>query len=331
MTAELTSESIMVSIICLAFNHEKFIRDALEGFVNQKTDFAYEVLIHDDASQDGTADIIREYEKKYPDIIKPIYQTVNQYSQGVLICDEVLFPKARGKYIAMCEGDDYWTDCGKLQKQVDILEKNPQYSACTHCVSMVDYRSGEENVINPTDQDYIFGVSDLILWRDKKYHTSSLMLRKEFFVVPSELRMRKVGDYPRAVYCALNGQVYYMRDIMAKYRYFTPGSWSSRNEGENERIKQNLLDRIDFLERLNKYCKGKFRDEILYASRQNECKLCQCNNDYRTVVRQYKDLIMDLDSNERRRIYLRAYFPVCFRVGHKIKSVFKKSKFLNVK
>jgi len=116
-----------VSICCLAYNHEPYIRDCLDGFMIQQTNFDFEVLIHDDASTDKTAEIIREYEKKYPDIIKPIYQTENQYSKRVGITRVFQFPRARGKYIAMCEGDDYWTDPLKLQKQVDFLESNPDY------------------------------------------------------------------------------------------------------------------------------------------------------------------------------------------------------------
>ena len=109
---------IMVSVICNVFNHEAYIRDALEGFVSQKTNFPFEVLIHDDASTDKSADIIHEYEAKYPNLIKPIYQTQNQYSRGGGITRKFQIPRVKGKYIAMCEGDDYWTDENKLQKQV---------------------------------------------------------------------------------------------------------------------------------------------------------------------------------------------------------------------
>lgn len=119
----------LVSICCLAYNHAPYIRQCLDGFMMQKTDFLFEVLIHDDASTDATADIIREYEQKYPDIIKPIYQTENQHSKGVKISATYNWPRAKGKYIAICEGDDYWTDPLKLQKQADILENNENISS----------------------------------------------------------------------------------------------------------------------------------------------------------------------------------------------------------
>ena len=116
------TEDIIVSIITLTYNHEPYIRECLDGNLMQQTSFKFELLIHDDASTDNTANIIREYAAKYPNIIKPIYQTENQYSQKVPIGCTYLYPRAQGKYIALCEGDDYWTDPLKLQKQVDFLE-----------------------------------------------------------------------------------------------------------------------------------------------------------------------------------------------------------------
>lgn len=116
----------------MTYNHESYIRQCLDGFLFQQTNFTFEILLHDDASTDNTANIIREYESKYPDLIKPIYQTENQYSKGVGISVVYQFPRAKGKYIALCEGDDYWTDPYKLQKQVDFLEANPSFSLSFH-------------------------------------------------------------------------------------------------------------------------------------------------------------------------------------------------------
>lgn len=124
----------LVSIRCLVYNHEPYLRQCLDGFVMQKTNFPFEAIVHDDASTDGSAAIIREYAEKYPDIIKPIYETENQYSKhdGSMhrIIDAAVHPKS--KYIALCEGDDYWTDPNKLQIQVDFLEAHPDYSLAVH-------------------------------------------------------------------------------------------------------------------------------------------------------------------------------------------------------
>ena len=125
---ESLDNQIVVSIRCLTYNHAPYIRQCLDGFVMQKTNFRFEAIVHDDASTDGTQDIIREYEKKYPDIIKPIYEKENQYSKhdGSLgrIMNSAMSPSS--KYIAVCEGDDFWTDPYKLQKQVDYLETHPE-------------------------------------------------------------------------------------------------------------------------------------------------------------------------------------------------------------
>ena len=125
-------KELIVTIRCLVYNHEPFLRQCLDGFVMQQTNFRFEAIVHDDASTDGSAAIIREYAAKYPDIIKPIYETENQYSKRDGSLRRIMNAHTHGKYVAMCEGDDYWTDPLKLQKQVDFLESHPDFSLCTH-------------------------------------------------------------------------------------------------------------------------------------------------------------------------------------------------------
>lgn len=126
-------EEIKVSICCITYNHEKYIRDALESFLMQKTNFKYEIIVHDDASTDQTPQIIKEYAEKYPNIIVPILQTKNQYSQGIKIAATYIWPRARGKYITICEGDDFWIDEHKLQKQFEKMEIDKELAFCCHC------------------------------------------------------------------------------------------------------------------------------------------------------------------------------------------------------
>ncbi len=118
----------LVSICCTAYNQEKYIAQTLESFLGQRCHFAYEILVHDDASTDRTPEIIREYAAKHPDVIRPMLQSENQYCKGISIDGTFNFPRARGKYIALCEGDDYWCDPEKLQRQIDHMESNP---SCT--------------------------------------------------------------------------------------------------------------------------------------------------------------------------------------------------------
>lgn len=135
----------LVSICCLSYNHAPFLKECLDGFLMQQTNFEYEILIHDDCSTDGSDEIIREYASKYPEKIFPLYEEENQYSKGMESVIDIAFNynRARGKYIAYCEGDDYWTDPLKLQKQVDFMESHPDYSVCFHRCSHLNSHNGK--------------------------------------------------------------------------------------------------------------------------------------------------------------------------------------------
>lgn len=122
----------LVSVIIITYNHEKYLRDSIEGCLEQKTDFPYEIIIHDDASTDGTTDIVREYAEKYPDLIIPILQKENQYSKGTKIIQSIIIPHSKGEYIAICEGDDYWCNPNKLERQIKFLQENPSFVGSSH-------------------------------------------------------------------------------------------------------------------------------------------------------------------------------------------------------
>ena len=137
-----SSSDPLVSISCITYNHINYIEQCLDGFLEQETDYPFEILIHDDCSTDGTTEIIQKYSTKYPDIIKPMYETENQYQQGKPAGSLIWnIPRAKGKYIALCEGDDYWIDENKLQMQVDFLEKNPEYGMCYTNFNLVSEKS----------------------------------------------------------------------------------------------------------------------------------------------------------------------------------------------
>jgi len=219
-------DRIMVSVVCNVYNHEKYLRNALDGFVSQKTNFPYEVLVHDDASTDSSAAIIREYEEKYPEIIKPIYQTVNQYSQRVPINVTFQIPRIQGKYVAVCEGDDYWTDPLKLQKQVDFMETNPEYTMCATSTQWLDMRTGAEIPLCKTEEDRDISLEEIILEKKGRiFQYATILMKQDIFCKrPEWIRTFGVGDYPLNIYAATQGKVRMLADVTAVYRNNAPGS-----------------------------------------------------------------------------------------------------------
>lgn len=128
----------LVSIICHTFNHAGYIDDAIQGFLAQRTNFPFEVIVRDDASTDGTSARVAAYARRYPGLIRAVIERENRYAQGVTPTT-VTFPMARGRFIAMCEGDDYWCDASKLQRQVECLRRNPQAGMAIHPAILVQY------------------------------------------------------------------------------------------------------------------------------------------------------------------------------------------------
>ena len=181
-----------VSIICFAYNHEKYIRQALDGFVCQKTDFPFEIIIHDDASTDQTASIIKEYEKNHPKLFKPIYQTVNQYSLETGRVTKICYTAAKGKYISLCEADDYWIDPYKLQKQVDFLEEN---ESCSYVFSNCSvHKSSGEISKNKLELKKVFDLSYL-LKRNIMPGTATVMFKNNFEKIINLLNIVMTGSF----------------------------------------------------------------------------------------------------------------------------------------
>ena len=231
----------MVSIVCNTYNQGKYIRNAIDSFLMQQADFEYEILIHDDASTDCTPDIIKEYEKRYPDKVKPIYQKENQYSQGIRITTTFQVPRARGKYIALCEGDDYWTDSSKIQKQVDVLEKNPGVDMCAHAAIKVNSVTGNTiQEISPYSNKTIASVEDVIMGEGGFFATNSLMYRKEIDESIPSFREDYSLDYTLQIHGALRGGIIYLPEKMAAYRWMSDGSWTSRQAADYTLRKRNL-------------------------------------------------------------------------------------------
>lgn len=221
---------IQVSIRCFAYNHERFIRQCLDGFVMQKTDFRFEAIVHDDASTDNTAAIIREYAEKYPDIIKPIYETENQYSKHDGSLTRIMNAHTRGKYVAICEGDDYWTDPYKLQKQVDFLESHPDYVMCSHLFDVYNERNKQ---LQKNDESSFTGKSyDLDTLINGEWYFQPLTVLFRFDAYDREHFASYGLSMDVILYYELlrrGGKGYCLPDVMAVYRIHDGGVWSLKS------------------------------------------------------------------------------------------------------
>lgn len=318
---------VMVSVICKTYNHEHFIRKALDGFVMQKTTFPYEVIVHDDASTDATADIIREYERKYPNIIKPIYQKENTYSRAIPVMHDYILPKCRGKYLAWCEGDDYWTDPCKLQIQVDAME---MHSNCTACMSKVELikiddsvtgrylpeLSGKSRVLKSDEYlSYtIFPKPNLTL----PWQISGMIMNKQIYMdfhydnsldYKSIFRKIKVGDISLFLYVGQIGDVYYIDRVMSRYRTGNPISFVGKTNATIEGRIINYSARIEAFESFDAATDYYYHNQII--KHINNCKFLMAyrKHDIRAMKRkEYREFYNKMNLRYKAATYL---FSVC--------------------
>lgn len=259
--------SILVTICCTAYNQEKYIKQCLEGFIMQKTTFRFEAIVHDDASTDNTAAIIKEYAIKYPDIIKPIFETENQYSKHNGSLRKIMRANMRGKYIAHCEADDYWIDPYKLQKQIDILEADPQVSMVYTSFKTVDSKCNP--MFRPTYEKYKqISSSGYILKKllssGNFIMTLTTCIKREVYE-SSIMKNSNIGlDYLLFLTAASMGKVIFLPDETGCYRY-SPQSEMNANLGyvQKSYIKskkyfvKNILDKgiehYTFIEKMELY------------------------------------------------------------------------------
>jgi glycosyltransferase involved in cell wall biosynthesis len=260
-----------VSICAVAYNHAPYIRECLNGFLKQKTDFPFEILIHDDASTDGTGDIIREYAKKYPDIIRPMLETENQYSKGITnISGAFNFPRARGKYIALSDCDDYWCDPEKLRVQTDYMESHPECMLTVHCAKTVN-ENGEfvnRNLMRPYPHDCLLTSEELV---DKagSFPFASMLLRAEIVKTLPDYYVRcPVGDRPLELMAAAKGYAFYFDRPMSVYRFNGAGSWTNSMMSGDYKKKQNEYAKKmrEMYESFDRETGGQFRREAVSAS-----------------------------------------------------------------
>ncbi len=308
----MTNNQVQVSIFCLAFNHEKYIRQCLDSFVMQKG-VTFEIIIHDDASTDKTADIIREYTKKYPNLFKPVYQTTNhRYFPHIDYGKEYLVPLISGKYVAMCEGDDYWTDPYKLKKQCEALEKNPDCYLCLHDVEVVDEKGlpiGKHYPLCTVPTGKLLSENFFDIYEKARYyHLSSCFCLAEKYIEykynPPEFRLAALSwDRPLLLYFSYIGNVYYINETMSNYRFQRQGSWSSSIYGKEQNIdlftmrKKHITQKKKMLRSFSAFSNRKYDSKMMFeydeldrmelTLKKDILKYCIQKKDYKLLFREF--------------------------------------------
>lgn len=261
----------VVSIFCLTYNHREFIRQCLDGFLIQKTLFPFEIVVHDDASSDGTTEIIREYTEAFPDLFRHVLQTVNLWPETTIAVFHAM-ESCRGQFIAICEGDDYWCDALKLQKQVDLLKDNPEVSLVFHNAWLRHDDSRHDFFLNYKLDKTRFNICDVIE-RDWFMATPSLMFRKHTPFPPQLRKYAMGGDMLLQIGACRQGDAMFLNDVCSVYRRHSGGVsdecwkmgafhfermrpnhlwmfWLLKNEGFSDSVKLALDRKVQSIIRL---------------------------------------------------------------------------------
>lgn len=235
--SEITSQKSLkpkFSVCCTTYNHEKYLRRCLNSLVSQKTDFPYEILVFEDKSTDGTRAILEEFVNKYPGKIIPLYQEENRYGKDVHVCENYVFPLVKGEYVALCEGDDFWIDENKLQKQADILDAYDNCRLCVHKTVLGDEDGNfTEGYLPP--HSFATGLYEPGEFLEMGYlHTTSYAFRASDlneYLKTGLYKTADVFDVPLLNYFAMLGPVYYFNETFSCYRVGRKNNWTNNHDG----------------------------------------------------------------------------------------------------
>lgn len=312
-----------LTVIIMTYNQKDYIAQALESVLSQKIDVDFDILIHDDCSDDGTYEIIADYQNRYPDLIRVIKEDKRRFLKegfNMMIFNHVV-PYINSKYIAYLDGDDYWCDNNKLQKQYDYMTSNPNYSMCFHAAYQLK-KDGDMSskwfFANEGDID----MSDVV--NDQpgiRIATSSIFLTSEAFKDFSEWRkIFPVEDVPMYMTALLYGNVHRFKEPMSVYRQFSIGSWSSQNIDNKERVLSHLNGIITGIKMFDAQTKFVYHDMVVRQIESCEFRISYANKDYKEIFsKKNKRFVKRLPRKQRVSLKLQYRFPRLYNLVHRKK------------
>lgn len=284
--------SHMVTVVCCTYNHENYIEQTLKGFLMQKTNFPVQYIIRDDASTDKTADVIRKYEAQYPGVFTAIYNKENQYYKEVPYFSTKVMNSTDSKYVALCEGDDYWCDENKLQKQVDAMESDESITLCLHAHYELNAQTGKKKARFPYKKTGVIETGEVFL---EPYGimpaTCSMLMRTSVIrEYPEDILHSPVGDRNRRMYLADQGKVYYIAEPMGVYRVNNPHSFGGNlYEAERSLLLVNRMNA--FFDEFDAYTNHKYSTYISYVKEREYVNHYMRFREYEKITKTnyYKD------------------------------------------
>lgn len=251
-----------LSVCSITYNHGKFIRQALDSILAQCVSFDYEIVIADDCSTDDTRTILNEYSERFPGVIRLI---LHEKNVGVTHNFKSVLDEARGQYVALCEGDDYWIDVNKLQRQVDFLDKHPDHSICFH-KAKIDFFEVEPFPFKDYNEHTPETTSIHDLIKGNYIHTPTVVYRNHLFgKYPESFLNLKFGDWPLHLLNAQYGKIHFIPEELGAYRVYANGVWSLKS------LKSRIKIAIQFLADAQRYFPSRYKNEFR-QSRRNYTK-----------------------------------------------------------
>ena len=258
----------LVSVSLITYNHEKFINQAIEGVLMQNVNFLYEIVLGEDCSVDKTRQIIKEYAENNPRRFKLI---LHEKNVGAMANQKLVFESCIGKYIALLEGDDYWTDPLKLQKQVDFLEQHKEYTMCFHEADVTNATNVFLRKYNNIEEDKDFDLTDLI--KSNNISTASVVFRGKIIeMIPKLFYQLQIGDWGLYMINARNGKIRYLKDCMSVYRQHKGGMWASLNHNDM------VLKGVELMEQLDKLFNYEYHEQFKVGIEERLNKLTIYDN-----------------------------------------------------